>query len=63
MASERPEYNDKIEMMHALGAIAFLSHTVSPPIRAIAPFASVGKVRIQMKLEHLILILFVILYS
>lgn len=38
MASERPEYNDKIELMHALAPAVFLSHCKSPIIRAIVPF-------------------------
>lgn len=38
MMSEKPEYNEKIEMMHALGPVAFLSHCFSPAIRVIAPF-------------------------
>ena len=63
MASKLPKYNDKIEMMHALAPVAFLSNAFSPPIRAIAPFVSVVKVRIQIEFENLILILFVILYS
>lgn len=38
MLSEKPEYNEKIERMHALGPVAFLSHCFSPAIRVIAPF-------------------------
>lgn len=38
LAAQKPEYNNKIEMMHALAPIAFMSHVVSPPIRALAPF-------------------------
>lgn len=38
MMSENREYNQKIEMMHALGPVAFLSHCFSPAIRVIAPF-------------------------
>lgn len=38
MASKRPEFNDKIEAMHALAPIAFMSHVISPPIRVLAPF-------------------------
>lgn len=38
LASLKPEYNDKIELMHALAPVAFMSHVVSPPIRALAPF-------------------------
>lgn len=40
MASERPEYNDKIEIIHALAPAAFMSNCKSPPLRAIAPFVS-----------------------
>lgn len=45
MASKRPEYNQKIEMMHALAPIAFVKHLVSPPLRALAPFVFSAKVR------------------
>lgn len=58
MASRKPEYNDKIEMMHALAPVAFLSHTTSPPIRAIAPFATVVKVR-----KHSLLIILYLKFS
>lgn len=44
MTSERPEYNDKIQMMHALAPIAYLSHVISPPIRVITPFLSITEV-------------------
>lgn len=44
MASEKPEYNEKIEIMHALAPIAFLKHVVSPPLRALAPFVFSAKV-------------------
>lgn len=44
MTSERPEYNDKIQMMHALAPIAYLSHVISPPIRVIVPFISIAEV-------------------
>ncbi|XP_057654532.1 lipase 3-like [Diorhabda carinulata] len=33
MASLRPEYNDKIALMSALGPVAFMNHTSSPLIR------------------------------
>lgn len=59
MASELPKYNDKIEMMHALAPIAFLSNTASPPIRALAPFVTVLSVRIQIKFIYLILTYFI----
>lgn len=32
MTSEKPEYNDKVEMMHAIAPIAFLSNVYSPTI-------------------------------
>lgn len=44
MLSERPEYNDKIEMMHAMAPAVFMSHAKSPVIRAIVPFLSVLQV-------------------
>lgn len=44
MASERPEYNQKIQLMHALAPIAFVKHVVSPPLRALAPFVYSAKV-------------------
>ena len=49
MTSQRPEYNDKIVMMHGLGAVAFMSHVASPPIRVLAPFVSVFEVCISNK--------------
>lgn len=33
MCSERPEYNAKIKMMHALAPVAFMDHAVSPVLR------------------------------
>lgn len=45
MASERPEYNQKIEIMHALAPIAFVKHLISPPLRALAPFVFSAKVQ------------------
>lgn len=38
LESLKPQYNDKIEVMHALAPVAFMSHVISPPIRALAPF-------------------------
>lgn len=46
MLSERPEYNDKFEMMHALAPAVYLSHSKSPLIRSIAPFISIVRVRV-----------------
>lgn len=58
MASEKPDYNDKIEMMHALAPGAFMAHTRSPLIRAVVPFLpalEVGKV-FSFENVHLILV-------
>lgn len=49
MVSERPEYNDKIEMMHAMAPGVFMSHTRSPLIRVILPFLSVLEVNFSTK--------------
>lgn len=48
MLSERPEYNSKIKMMHALAPVAYMSNVFSPTIKVltIAPFISALKVRI-----------------
>lgn len=48
MLSERPEYNDKIEMMHGLAPAAFLSHVISPSVRAIVPFLPIVQVIIML---------------
>ncbi|XP_077291621.1 lipase 3-like isoform X2 [Arctopsyche grandis] len=40
MGSERPEYNDKIILMQALGPAAYMSHLKSPIVKYYAPFAS-----------------------
>lgn len=44
MSSERPEYNSKIQLMHALAPVAFMANVISPPVRLISPFVSVLKV-------------------
>lgn len=59
MLSERPEYNDKIEMMHALAPAVFLSHSKSPLIRAIVPFISVVRVCMTVQCSYYFLILFI----
>lgn len=41
MASERPEYNDKVSLMIALSPVAFMSHAKSPLIRMLAPHGPV----------------------
>lgn len=46
MTSERPEYNDKVEMMHAIAPVAFLSNVCSPPIQTLLLCLPVLKVRI-----------------
>lgn len=45
MASERPEYQQKIEIMHAIGPAVFLGNTTSPPMLALAPWAKSITVR------------------
>lgn len=45
MASERPEYQNKIELMHAIGPAVFIGHTTSSPMRALAPWAKSITVR------------------
>ncbi|XP_063830436.1 lipase 3-like [Ostrinia nubilalis] len=37
MASERPEYNEKISLMVALSPVAFMSHANSPFVRLLSP--------------------------
>lgn len=36
MLSEKPEYNDKIDFMHALAPVAYLTNVVSPPIKLLS---------------------------
>lgn len=45
MASENREYNDKIEVMHALAPAVFLGDIASPPARALIPFVDSLNVR------------------
>lgn len=33
MCSERPEYNEKIKMMHALAPVAYMNNAISPVLR------------------------------
>lgn len=33
MCSERPEYNAKVKMMHALAPVGYMDHAVSPIVR------------------------------
>lgn len=40
LASEKPEYNAKLKMIHALGPAIFLSHMKSPFLRMAAPFVN-----------------------
>lgn len=48
MMSERPEYNDKVDIMHAIAPVAFLSHVVSPPIHTLMLILPLLKVRIEL---------------
>lgn len=45
MSCELPEYQEKVEAMHALAPIAYMSHTISPPFRLLAPLAGSIQVR------------------
>lgn len=58
MASERPQYNDKIEMMHALAPGVLMSHIRSPLIRAILPFLSILEVYVRTKICYSLFALF-----
>lgn len=49
MLSEKPEYNDKIEVMHALAPIAYIGHVVSPPIKGCALFLKMLQVCCERK--------------
>lgn len=39
MASERPEYNEKIIAMHALGPVVYMSNARSPLVKYLSPFS------------------------
>lgn len=47
MASERPEYNDKILMMNALAPIAFMSNCRSPAGQAVARLLASARVSVN----------------
>lgn len=47
MAAEIPEYNDKIEAMHALGPTAFLSKSKSGPLVGAARYINSLKVQVH----------------
>lgn len=49
MASERPEYNEKIVTMHALAPVAFMTNVKSIPVRIIEPFRSTLQVWIHFQ--------------
>lgn len=53
MLSERPEYNDRVEIAHTMAPAVFMSHCGSPPLRAIAPFISSVKVTFKLKFVFL----------
>lgn len=52
MASELPEYNDKILSMHALAPVAFMSNLRSPFIRAAALFMNTLDVCVPYTIYH-----------
>ncbi|XP_053614486.1 lipase 3-like [Plodia interpunctella] len=47
MGSERPEYNEKIDLMVALSPVAFMSHAKSPFVRLTAPVGDIVGVILQ----------------
>ncbi|XP_013194284.1 lipase 3-like [Amyelois transitella] len=47
MASELPEYNDKISVMIALSSVTYLSHTQNPLIKILATISDPGNVLTQ----------------
>lgn len=47
MASEKPEYNTKIKSIHALGPVAFMSHTTNLILNLMMPLLSGGLVSIN----------------
>lgn len=46
MASERPEYNQKIKSMHALAPVAFMKHCSNPYVWAGMPIIVAIEVRL-----------------
>lgn len=44
MASEKPEYNEKIRLMSALAPVAYMSHLSNPFVRVLSKFFSGFKV-------------------
>lgn len=48
MASEKPEYMDKIEMLHSVAPAVYLNHIRSPSFRLIANFDDILDVCLQL---------------
>ena len=44
MATERPEYQDKVKVMFAMGPIAYVSHAKSPFYKFVAKYATTAEV-------------------
>lgn len=49
MCSEKPEYNQKVQLMQALGPVAFLKHTKSYLINFMANFQNTAEVIFAVK--------------
>lgn len=47
MCAEKPEYNAKIRLMHALAPVAYMDHAVSPVVKLTELFPSTFKVSSQ----------------
>lgn len=54
MASQRPEYNDKIRLMVSLAPIGFMSHMEHPLLRILAENKDFINVRIHFNLNGLL---------
>lgn len=52
LASEKPEYNDKIRLMIALSPVAYVSHMVSPGFKMLFEFIWNTQVRINIIAER-----------
>lgn len=49
MVSERPEYNDKVQLMVGLGPVVYANHTRTPIIKIIVPIQHPLEVEFKIK--------------
>lgn len=57
MLSERPDYNEKVEMMFAMAPAAILGRLYSPPMRFVAPWAGTIAVSVPTSIKFQTIIL------